>query len=1201
MPAEPTTSPDKKGEVLARLESPIKNRDDLLRLFVSTLGYQRTERPIPVTKETFGDGIALDLAQKFRPIRLAEAGSFNIIYTELEGDRLDYWRQRVLATKLLETFQDSLFVFARAATINDKHGAEIHLVNVKNADRRVFRRFKLGPGERYRTTAERLTLLDISEAADLSPLALRSRQDAAFDVESVTKKFFQDFCKVFEDVAKDIRDRNKSLAADTVERETQTLLDRLLFLYFIQRKGWLNRQRDYLYAHFKPRLADAPDGTTYWERFLRPVFVKLSTEGGQADIPGHDLPFLNGGLFADEYGAEQREESQRRRASLKIGNRVFQRVFEDLLEVYNFTVREDTPLNQDVAIDPEMLGKIFESLVLQLEQSDTSGKTSRHDTGSHYTPRSIVHYLCQGGLRAWLEQSPPAPSRAQDWPERLGKLLAIDASDGIDPDEQALLESCLTVDEARILLKRLDDLRACDPAVGSGAFPVGLLLELVNLARLCETRVRGKDPVSQDCEWLFNAKSRFIQRVIYGVDIQERAVEICKLRLWLSLIVDHPLDVDVDKCSVKDFRRALKNLPALPNLDFKIRVTNSLIDRIHGEPVNLTSIAAEDKTLPPILNRLTSAKLQFYEAHSITDKRRLRFDILDATAELSMLELARSKLSFGLFVSDSDIAGMKRLAEIDRAMKQMGAMREQIAAARHLKTTEQDQALERLHERFNDPRKPTFVWQLDFAEVFHRFAGARNVDLAPDDSKAAEQLPAKTGVSQSGGFDLVVTNPPYVRQELLTQYKDYLQARYEAFNGTADLYVFFIEAGVRMLCAGGVLSIIVSNSWLRASYGEELRRYLKGHSAVLRIVDFGGLPVFENAKDTYVCLPLIAKGVQQGRVEVCNVPSLGIQDLSAYVAANHFTIPHQRLADKAWSLKSDAAAAVFEKIVRAGQPLGLYVNSKMFYGIKTGLNEAFEIGTEERSAMLAKTPGSSVLIRPFVGGLDIRRYFIENRQRFLIAIPCGWTRNGMAHEHPAGRAITERQAFEWFCREHPAVAKHLQAFTASLKKRQDQGDYWWELRPCDYYAYLDTPKIVFPDICKAPRFALDRSGIYLANTAYCLGSDSLYLLGILNSRLFWFAISNISIPFGVRAGEYRYRLIYQYMEKVPIRPIDLTSPSERSAHDGLVDLVQRILSAKQAALKADTTALEREIDERVYRLYGLTAEEIKIVEEGHKA
>jgi len=180
-------------------------------------------------------------------------------------------------------------------------------------------------------------------------------------------------------------------------------------------------------------------------------------------------------------------------------------------------------------------------------------------------------------------------------------------------------------------------------------------------------------------------------------------------------------------------------------------------------------------------------------------------------------------------------------------------------------------------------------------------------------------------------------------------------------------------------------------------------------------------------------------------------------------------------------------------------------------------------------------------------------------------------------------------------------------FGEPLRKRQDKGDYWWELRPCDYYEYFDSPKIIFPDICKAPRFFLDRTGLYLANTAYCLGAGEPYLLGILNSRLFWFAISNLSIPFGIRAGKYRYRLIYQYMEKVPIRSINADDPADKSRHDQIVQLVelmlalhQRLSTAKtpqeKTALERQITAADTQIDRLVYDLYGLTDGEIKTVE-----
>lgn len=202
---------------------------------------------------------------------------------------------------------------------------------------------------------------------------------------------------------------------------------------------------------------------------------------------------------------------------------------------------------------------------------------------------------------------------------------------------------------------------------------------------------------------------------------------------------------------------------------------------------------------------------------------------------------------------------------------------------------------------------------------------------------------------------------------------------------------------------------------------------------------------------------------------------------------------------------------------------------------------------------------------------------------------------------------SEREAWNWFSRLYPGIAKHLTPFIAALQKRNDQGDYWWEFRPCDYYHYFNLPKIIFPDICKGPRFYLDATGTYLANTAYCLGTDDLYLLGILNSKLFWFAISNISIPFGTRAGQFRYRLIYQYMEKVPIRVIDSTNKSDNSRHDRIDSLVEQMLALhkqlatartphEKTSLQTQITATDRQVDRLVYDLYGLTEEEIRIVE-----
>jgi fido (protein-threonine AMPylation protein) len=471
-------------------------------------------------------------------------------------------------------------------------------------------------------------------------------------------------------------------------------------------------------------------------------------------------------------------------------------------------------------------------------------------------------------------------------------------------------------------------------------------------------------------------------------------------------------------------------------------------------------------------------------------------------------------------------------------------------------------------------------------------------------------FPSPSGRGQGeggGGFDAVIGNPPYVRQESLSGFKDYLEQRYEAYDGVADLYAYFMEKSVKLLREGGRFSFIVSSSFLRTTYGEALRRTLKKQASVLRILDFGGLAVFENAKDTYVCIPLLAKTKQPPRIEVSRIPSLDFADLDDSAIEHRFTVPNERLSPEAWSLKSDEEAAVFEKVMKAGKPLGEYVDRKFFRGLLTGLNEAFEVNQVQREDLVRGARENEALIKPFLGGQDIRRYEIEDGGRFLIVIPSTWTQTAMAKEKKVAGQVSEREAWSWFAVTHRKLARHLEPFAEACRKRQDKGQYWWELRPCDYYEYFDGPKIIFPDICKAPRFFLDRSGMYLANTAYCLGVDDPYLLGILNSRLFWFAISNLSIPFGVRAGQYRYRLIYQYMEKVPIRVIDFTVKSEKAQHDQMVALVERMLNLHKRLAAANTPAdkdrlqrqidaTDQEIDRLVYDLYGLTEEEIKIVE-----
>src|SRR6266705_5943618 len=286
--------------VLDLLEN-LNGLDPLKELFWNQLNYERVNQSISRRgwNETTSKALADD------PLVFAGGGEnndFKIIVGRLDSDCVPLGMQRPVINRLMRDFPFALFVFS------DRNRNAWHFVNVKYDSepgrRQLFRRISVAPGDRLRTASERMAMLDLETVgAHASPLDIQNRHDEAFDVEAVTKKFFDDFCEIFAVIAKDIRKHN-DWHEDIVEKETQTLLNRLLFLYFIQRKGWLNRERDYLIRNFRSAHQDKPKASTYHTRFIQPLFQRLSTEQASELLSDHDLPFLNGGLFNDEYGEE---------------------------------------------------------------------------------------------------------------------------------------------------------------------------------------------------------------------------------------------------------------------------------------------------------------------------------------------------------------------------------------------------------------------------------------------------------------------------------------------------------------------------------------------------------------------------------------------------------------------------------------------------------------------------------------------------------------------------------------------------------------------------------------------------------------------------------------------------------------------------------------------------------------------------------
>jgi type I restriction-modification system DNA methylase subunit len=471
-------------------------------------------------------------------------------------------------------------------------------------------------------------------------------------------------------------------------------------------------------------------------------------------------------------------------------------------------------------------------------------------------------------------------------------------------------------------------------------------------------------------------------------------------------------------------------------------------------------------------------------------------------------------------------------------------------------------------------------------------------DEAPDPAEersvnAMDFRVAFRDVMRQGGFDSIVGNPPYVRQETLGDgFKRYVQSRYAVYQGTADLYAYFIEQGVNILKPGGRLGYIVANKWMRANYGKPLRIWLKGQR-IDGLIDFGDLPVFQTVT-TYPCILLLSKDTPRTEFQAAQLTTLEFDSLAEAIDSNGYTVNQTALDDGGWSLVDERSQALLDKIRSVGVPLGEYVEGKIYRGVLTGLNEAFVIDSETRQRLIEEDPKSAELIKPFLIGRDIKRYQKLTANQYLIRIEKGWTRK---------TAGPVKDAWEWFVETYPAIASHLKPFAVKGEKRYDKGEFWWELRTCDYYEEFEKPKIIYPNICKRPEFVLDEDNLYTNQKCFIISIKDQYLLGLLNSSLFFFLFRTL-LP--KLRGDF-YEPSYVIFKDFPVRAIDTTDPEEKTIHDTIVALVtQRIDTGERltaavtdhdvARLNQRIQKIEQDIDELVYGLYGVTDEEIRIVE-----
>ena len=958
-----------------------------------------------------------------------------------------------------------------------------------------------------------------------------------FSVERVTTTFYQEYAAVRDRIAKALLAHNqdhsviKSFTQDEARAWATRQMGRVLFLWFLQAKRWLGEpgglgSPTYL-LDLWPRRSQTDEGE-YYRGILSPMFFDAMATGSSSRSEHPVLgfvPYLNGGLF--------------RRSSLEDrvhdGGEVYlpDDVFDpendgsllNLLSRYRFTTRESTPDDQSVDPDPELLGRVFENLY----QGD-----ERHNTGTYYTPREIVHFMCREALDGYLRDQTGVDQSALD-------ALRQEAVGSRD-EHQALPDI-----PTAALVDALETVRVCDPAVGSGAFLLGAIQEIVALRRgILFSQLRYVDPYElyrTVSEW----KQRIIENSLYGVDINPEAVEICRLRLWLSMV----LDMDNPPGPNSNW--------ALPNLDFQIVAGDSLVDRLAGvafkeswpQPRFWTMGLELRSQVEGIERRIAQRRTEFERTHRNPERlRELRDNIARDQREIVRLQ-------------------------IEEALKEAKEEREALGKdlkARKTALNKADERVLRLRDLlvnvestdFAMAQKP-FLWPIAFPEV-----------LREGDANA--------------GFDIVLANPPYVRMEKLDNEDElsYGEAFPEVAASRADILVYFYARALQILRPGGWLSFITSNKFMRAGYGAGIREHLPASLRIHRVMDFGDLPLFEASGKPIAAYPAVLVGSRYDdsaghalrvadlagpmRKELSNA-SLKVNPESVRAVLENLDgllarsetgdFPQALLKKDGWVLEDPALVRLFERLMSQGAPLGEFVRGRIYRGVVTGLNEAFVIDQDKRDELIAEDSRSAELIKPWLRGKDIKRWRVYSPDLYIIF---------------ANRGLDISQ--------YPAIEGHLRWFQNDLEKRATAHQHpWYELQQPQegIYHEFTHPKIVWPDIAPGARFAYDPAGNYVGNTAYAMPTDRMWLLPIINSSLIESLLCQLTNP--LRGGF--LRLIHQYVIQVPIIEPDNGTQNE------LEVLTHEILSLEDSPEQVE--AIEREIDSIVFHVYGLAASERKLV------
>ncbi|MDD2666722.1 MAG: Eco57I restriction-modification methylase domain-containing protein [Methanocellales archaeon] len=800
----------------------------------------------------------------------------------------------------------------------------------------------------------------------------------AFSVERVTESFFEDYKNIFFTLRKEL-DRQKISRKESHEFSLQ-FLNRIMFIYFISKKSWLSDAKfmEWFWTEYK-RDKNKKKGVfkrddAFYGIWLKQIFFKAFNNRSNeiTDLPEDVIkvisnsPYLNGGLF---------RQNDLDELNVKITDSLFQKIF-DFFEKYNFTIKEDMPLDSEVAVDPQMIGYVYESLANVAEEI-----YDRNDLGIFYTPRVEVDFMCRRSIVEYLSKQLPDIQKDKIY------HLVFDL-----PEEKERIEKWFDKEKLWYKLEEvLDNLSAVDPACGSGAFLVGLLNVLVELYRIIFRHI--KRDLSD-----FELKNKIIQYSLYGVDVMPWAIHAAELRLWLQLIVE------------TEFKKEeLRKHPLLPNLNLNLRIGDSLVQEMGGISFNVRTNNLKPH-LKKKLDNLKQEKRKYFE-NSLTAKFKTPEEVKTEEIRLfeEIIDERIESLGTDIEVYETEIKKAKSQRTLTGEYK-IDDKKVKENEARIEANEKEIEKLKKVKEVLKDPEKKPFIWDIDFAEIF----GDKN------------------------GFDIVIGNPPYVRQEMISppnkiksevsaedrrEYKEKLiqsvKNQFSVINkidGRSDYYIYFYFHGLSLLNEKGSFCFITSNSWLDVGYGKNLQEFLLkytpihaiydnpkrsfAHADVNTIIALFGAPRFEEERqieglrvggnNDWTMLQNTAKFVMfkkpfeevlssQNLIEIENTKAKtkgeGITELVKNVVSTNdyrvFPIIQEDLLEDGWEYPEDYKNGRFKagnyegnkwggKYLRApdifytilakgrGKLVRLGDIAKVRFGIKTGANEFFYLDEESQ-------------------------------------------------------------------------------------------------------------------------------------------------------------------------------------------------------------------------------------------------------------